>query len=78
MSARCGSGNSLPDAQEPGPVDTGTDELERTAEVIEIDGNGHVAAGLAAPRDIISHDQPVDPSVRQQAHQVCTMRRDKP
>jgi hypothetical protein len=41
--------------------------------VIEIDGNGYVSAGFAAPSHIVSHDEPVDPSVRPQVHQVLTM-----
>src|ERR1700736_4982297 len=47
MSARCGGRDAFGDAQEPRPVDAGTDKFQGTAEVIEIDGNGHVSAGFA-------------------------------
>src|SRR5262249_12277836 len=77
MTARCRGGDALGDVQQPRPVDVWTDELQRTAEVIEIDGNGHIPAGLAAPSDIVSHDEPVDASGRCQLHQVLTMRQDK-
>jgi branched-chain amino acid transport system permease protein len=71
-------GDAFGDGQEPRPVDPRTDQLEGTAEVIEIDGNGHVSTGLPAPSHIISHDEPVDTSVRRQVHQVLMMLRDNP
>src|ERR1700730_3444000 len=78
MSARCGGGDAFGDGQQPRPVDPGTDQLEGTTEVIEINGNGHVSAGRPAPSDIVSHEEPVDASVRRQVHQVLMMGRDKP
>ena len=37
---------------------------------IEIDRNAHVSAGLAAPSHIVSHEEPINASVRRQVHQV--------
>jgi hypothetical protein len=64
MTAWCGGSDTLGDDQEPRPVDARTDKLQGAAEMIEINGNGHVSAGLAAPSHIVSHEEPINASVR--------------